>query len=119
GSAAECRGAEHGMYTLSVSAERRYQLQSEDANRRIDALLEQLRVPASTWRLYGDTPPAVLQMLEDGAGVADLKITAAALKEMRYGYKVFAPYRHVPKVTVFGSARTSAGQAVAGQADGV
>ena len=66
--------AEPGMYTLSVSADRRYQLQSEEANRRIDALLEQLRVPASTWRLYGEMLTAVLKMLEDGAGVADLKI---------------------------------------------
>ena len=104
------------MYTLSVSADRRYQLQSEEANRRIDALLEQLRVPASTWRLYGEMLTAVLKMLEDGAGVADLKITAAALKEMRYGFKVFAPYRHVRKVTVFGSARTSADHAVSRQA---
>ena len=47
-------------------------------------------------------------MHEDGAGVADLKITNAALKEMRYGFKVFAPYRNVRKVTVFGSARTPA-----------
>ena len=48
----------------------------------------------------------VLKMFEDGAGVVDLKITSAALKEMRYGVKVFAPWRSVPKVTVFGSART-------------
>ena len=30
-------------------------------------------------------------MFEDGAGVADLKIANAALKEIRYGFKVFAP----------------------------
>ena len=76
---------------LSVSADRRYQLQSEDANRRIDALLEQLRVPESTWRLYAELLTTVLKMYEDGAGVADLKIANAALKEMRYGFKVFAP----------------------------
>ena len=35
-----------------------------------------------------------------------MKIIARALKELRYGFKVFAPYRSVPKVTVFGSART-------------
>ena len=104
------------MYTLSVSADRRYQLQSEEANRRIDALLEQLRVPASTWRLYGEMLTAVLKLLEDGGGMADLKIACAALKEMRYGFKVFAPYRHVRKVTVFGSARTSADHAVSRQA---
>src|SRR2546427_4424433 len=48
----------------------------------------------------------VLKLHEDGASSGDLKITNAALKELRYGYKVFAPYRDVRKVTVFGSART-------------
>ncbi len=104
------------MYTLSVSADRRYQLQSDEANRRIDALLEQLRVPEATWRLYGDMLTTALKMFEDGAGVANLKIASAALKELRYGFKVFAPYRSVRKVTVFGSARTAAEHPVSKQA---
>ncbi|HEX6030958.1 MAG TPA: hypothetical protein VFY90_05970, partial [Tepidiformaceae bacterium] len=72
-----------------MSAERRYQLQSEDANRRLDALLEQLRVPESTWPLYAEMLTTVLKMYEDGAGVADLKIANNAFKEIRYGFKVF------------------------------
>ena len=36
----------------------------------------------------------------------DLKIANAALREMADAYEVFAPYRDVPKVTIFGSART-------------
>jgi uncharacterized protein (TIGR00730 family) len=36
----------------------------------------------------------------------DLKITSAALTEMRRAFQLFAPYRESPKVTVFGSART-------------
>ena len=36
-------------------------------------------------------------------------ITNAAMKEMRYAFKVFAPYRDVHKVSVFGSARTRPG----------
>jgi len=36
----------------------------------------------------------------------DLKITSAALSEMRSAFRLFAPYRDAPKVTVFGSART-------------
>lgn len=36
----------------------------------------------------------------------DLKIVSAALKEMRRAFRLFAPYRDIPKVTVFGSART-------------
>jgi uncharacterized protein (TIGR00730 family) len=36
----------------------------------------------------------------------DLKITAAALKEMRAAFAMFRPLEGVPKVTIFGSART-------------
>jgi uncharacterized protein (TIGR00730 family) len=104
------------MYTGHVSPERRYQLQSDEANRRIDALLEHLRVAESTWRLYSEMLTTALKMFEDGAGVADLKIANMALKEMRYGFKVFAPYRHVPKITVFGSARTAPQHPVSTQA---
>jgi hypothetical protein len=101
-----------------VAGSRRYQLQSSEANRQIDALLGQLRVPAPTHRLYGDMLTTVLKMLEDGAGVADLKIASTALKELRYGFKVFASYRAVRKVTVFGSARTAPEHAVSHQAYG-
>jgi uncharacterized protein (TIGR00730 family) len=105
------------MYTELVSAERHYQLQSDEANRRIDALLEHLRVPEATWRLYGEMLTTVLKLFEDGAGVADLKIVGRALKEIRYGFKVFAPYREVAKVTVFGSARTPPTHPVWSQAE--
>jgi uncharacterized protein (TIGR00730 family) len=42
----------------------------------------------------------------DDADRLDLKITRDALKEMRDAFRLFAPYRDVRKVTVFGSART-------------
>lgn len=37
----------------------------------------------------------------------NLKIASAALSEMREAYQLFEPYSGVPKVTVFGSARTA------------
>ncbi|PIG95132.1 LOG family protein [Gloeocapsopsis sp. IPPAS B-1203] len=37
----------------------------------------------------------------------DWKILSASLADMEQGFKVFYPYRHVRKVTIFGSARTS------------
>jgi uncharacterized protein (TIGR00730 family) len=46
-------------------------------------------------------------LLGDGADRLDLKITAAALKEMRAAFAMFAPLRDSPKVTIFGSARTA------------
>jgi hypothetical protein len=36
----------------------------------------------------------------------DRKIVNSSLKEMRYAFRVFAPYKGVRKVTIFGSART-------------
>jgi uncharacterized protein (TIGR00730 family) len=55
----------------------------------------------------------LFEILVSGVGLAtddtdrlDLKISSAALKEMRAAFKMFAPYRDVPKVTMFGSART-------------
>ena len=42
----------------------------------------------------------------DGATRGDLKILSRALRELRYAFKVFTPYRRNRKVTVFGSART-------------
>ena len=42
----------------------------------------------------------------DRADRGDLKILNAALRELRYAFKIFAPYKEIPKVTMFGSART-------------
>lgn len=46
------------------------------------------------------------KLAEDKATRGDLKILSRALRELRYAFKVFAPYRLNRKVTVFGSART-------------
>ncbi len=42
----------------------------------------------------------------DGSSRGDLKIVSRALRELRYAFKVFSPYRANRKVTIFGSART-------------
>jgi len=47
-----------------------------------------------------------LGMGTDRAHRLDLKIASAALKEMREAFRIFEPYASVPKVTIFGSART-------------
>ncbi len=48
----------------------------------------------------------VARLASDRTDRLDLKIANAALKEMCEGFEVFAPYRHVRKLTMFGSART-------------
>jgi uncharacterized protein (TIGR00730 family) len=49
---------------------------------------------------------SAVRLASDRADRLDLKITSATLKEMRAAFRAFAPYRNVPKVTIFGSART-------------
>jgi uncharacterized protein (TIGR00730 family) len=44
-------------------------------------------------------------LLNDKPSLLDLKIAGAALEEMREAFKMFAPFRDIPKVTIFGSAR--------------
>jgi uncharacterized protein (TIGR00730 family) len=58
----------------------------------LDSLAEQIRETAG-------------KLVRDGANLGDVKLLSTALKELRYSFKVFAPYRHMRKVTVFGSAR--------------
>jgi len=97
-------------------ADRRYQLQNEDANRLVQQLLDTENVPGDQRGWFHHMLTTVLKLYEDGARPGDLKVTNTALKELRYAYKVFAPYRDVRKVTVFGSARTPPSAAAAAAA---
>lgn len=49
---------------------------------------------------------SALRLARDGADRGDLKMANAALKEMRYSFRVFDPYRRRRKAAIFGSART-------------
>ena len=47
-----------------------------------------------------------LRLLRDVAHRGDVRVIATALRELRYAFRVFAPYAGKRKVTLFGSART-------------
>lgn len=47
----------------------------------------------------------VLRLFEEETSRGDLKILNRALKELRHAFKVFAPYRSIRKVSMFGSTR--------------
>jgi uncharacterized protein (TIGR00730 family) len=48
-----------------------------------------------------------LKMLGDVQDTGDVRVIQTAVRELRYAFRVFAPYAHKRKVTIFGSARTS------------
>jgi len=47
-----------------------------------------------------------IKLLRDDTDRGDLKLVNTALKELRYSFLVFSRYRSIPKVTLYGSART-------------
>ena len=56
--------------------------------------------------LIGMIKESADKLLQDQTSRGDLKILSRTLRELRYAFKVFSPYRTRRKVTVFGSART-------------
>ena len=46
-----------------------------------------------------------MKYLDSGASRGDIRLAATALREMRYATKIFSPFAHVRKATMFGSAR--------------
>lgn len=48
-----------------------------------------------------------LKLLHDVKDRGDVKVIQTAVRELRYAYKLFAPYADQRKVTIFGSARTA------------
>ena len=56
-------------------------------------------------RLLTEMMISVFRLGEDTASTGDLKILNATLKELRYAFKIFRPYRQVRKVAMFGSSR--------------
>lgn len=71
----------------------------------IDELLDAMNLGRNR-RLAGQLVGSAFALVEDHPDILDLKIASAALEEMREAFKMFAPFRDIPKVTIFGSART-------------
>src|SRR5688500_865351 len=65
----------------------------EDRRHHIDDLIQTIKESAD-------------KLAADGSSRGDLKLLSRAIRELRYAFKVFSPYRRHRKVTVFGSART-------------
>jgi uncharacterized protein (TIGR00730 family) len=70
-----------------------------------DAPANDDRPPVSTEQLVQQIRETADKLLRDGTARGDVKLLNTALKELRYAFKVLAPYRHMRKVSIFGSAR--------------
>src|SRR5437773_7726479 len=47
-----------------------------------------------------------LKILNDIEDSGDVRVIKTAVRELRYAFRLFAPYSHTRKVTIFGSSRT-------------
>lgn len=78
----------------------------------VDEIIERLMETAGGIRRPNYVRELIIASLKAGQEddrSADLKLMNSTLKEMRFTSKIFGPYHHVRKVTVFGSARTQPG----------
>lgn len=83
----------------------RYRTGTPELDQRLVELLDEVGASGNRDQLFQILVSAV-GLAGDDVERLDLKITNAALKELRSAFRVFAPYRAVRKTTMFGSART-------------
>ena len=76
-----------------------------ELDRQILSFLDQLGVTSNRDQIQ-EMLVSVVRLTQGISDRLDLKIVNAALREMLEGFEVFAPYRLVRKITMFGSART-------------
>ena len=81
----------------------------EIGNKTIDGLigkLAKLCSVAETEYLLHEILTTAVKLGKESGDRGDLKLVNNTLKELRYSFKVFSPYRSVKKVIIFGSARS-------------
>ncbi len=88
---------------------RRYRLRHAGLDAQIEELVKNAQAE------YGEELPrdfvqelivTAIRLIKDGTPRGDVKLLNSAFKEMRHAFRVFQPFEHVRKVSVFGSART-------------
>ena len=76
-----------------------------ELKRRIQALID-YRGGGYNEESVADIIENALKLLQDLQDSGDVRVIQTALRELRFAFKMFAPYAQVRKVTIFGSART-------------
>jgi len=75
----------------------------------LDGLIDELAKKAGsleTEYLLREILTTAVKLGKESSDKGDLKLVNNALKELRYSFKVFFPYRNVKKAVIFGSARS-------------
>ena len=102
-------GSADGLgYIRRVDKLPRYRTGKPALDQQIADLIDEAALTSDTDLTFEMVVSALRLGLED-VDRADLKLVNAALKELRYAFHVFAPYRGIPKCTIFGSARIKPG----------
>jgi uncharacterized protein (TIGR00730 family) len=76
-----------------------------ELKRRIEELI-QFKGGGYNQESVADIIESALKILTDIEDSGDVKVIQTALRELRYAFRLFAPYAATRKVTIFGSART-------------
>jgi len=87
---------------------RRRGLTGDEIERALSSMRSILTADESSLRnvLCREILLAALAVEKDDLDILDLKVINRSVREMRYAFRVFKPYRHIRKVSIFGSART-------------
>jgi len=89
-----------------MARERNYKVGSK----KIDGLINELaskQGSIETEPLLREMLTTIVKLGRECSDIGDLKLVNNALKELRYSFKVFTPYRNVKKIIIFGSARSA------------
>lgn len=92
--------------TPKPSRSKRQSTGNRDLDSQIESLVEGL-APAES-RIAFETIATAVKLAGEDLLRLDRKIVNSTLKELRYAFRVFAPYGGIRKVSIFGSARTAA-----------
>src|SRR5690242_8340282 len=76
-----------------------------ELKRRIEELIE-FKGGGYNQERVADIIESALKILTDVKDSGDVRVIRTAIRELRYAFRLFAPYDTIRKVTIFGSART-------------
>jgi uncharacterized protein (TIGR00730 family) len=87
---------------------KKHQKEYEIGDKAADCMIGELAKKAGSAKsteLLREILTTAVKLGMESSATGDLKLVNDALKELRYSFKIFSPYRDVKKVIIFGSAR--------------